>query len=94
MTEATTIRNLLTDDINDFPVNEFMTLHTDQFIDANIFITKIHVSDIVCNTLNDMPHFSSNVALIGQNNVIQCKLNALHLATRKSSHRNIVLQLE
>lgn len=50
-----------------------MTLSTDQTIQSNIFISKFLANDIQTNGINGILEYEKQVALAGQENVIESK---------------------
>lgn len=70
-----TIDSLKTNSINGIPVNELMTVSTDQTITANTMISRIITQrNVQASLLNNMKRFADNVVLLGQDNVIECML--------------------
>lgn len=55
-------------------ISELMTLSTDQIVESNVFIPFIFAdADVHARVFNNMKHFANNVALLGQDNVIDGK---------------------
>lgn len=68
-----TIQNLFTNELNDVDPTDFLTITTNQTIETNIVLSGIHAPELRCGAINGMPRFAENVALIGEDNVINCK---------------------
>lgn len=63
-------------------IDDFLTLSTDQIIDSNVFISKMHVNNIQSKVFNDMKRFAENVAVMGRDNIIEsmcCLFRLIHL---------------
>lgn len=69
-TKRATIQNLFTIDLNGKDPDDFLTITTDQIIETNMFLQGMHVPELKCGAINNMPRFAENVALIGENNII------------------------
>lgn len=67
------IASIIIDDLNGHLPTELMTMSTNQTIESNVYITEILTSDANARIFNDMQYFADNIALIGQNNVIECR---------------------
>lgn len=72
-TNHTKIGNLFTGELNGVNPDDFLTITTPQKIETNLYILGMHVNELQCGALNNMPRFADNVALIGENNVINSK---------------------
>lgn len=70
LTHPTSIRRLFTNELNDVSPDDYLTIETDQTIDSNVFISKIHATEIRSNVINNMPNFAENVVLLGRDNII------------------------
>lgn len=70
LTHPTSIRRLFTNELNEVSPNDFLTIGTDQQIDSNIVISRIHVNDIQSNVINNMQRFAEYVAVIGRDNFV------------------------
>lgn len=67
------IRRLQTDKLNDVSPSDYLTVATDQQIESNVFISKIHVNQIQSAVINNMTRFADFVAVHGKDNVIESK---------------------
>lgn len=70
LTHPTSIRRLFTNELNGVSPTDYLTIGTDQQIDSNIVISRMHVNDIQSNVINNMQRFAEYVAVIGRNNVV------------------------
>lgn len=67
------IISITINDINGYLISEVMTTSTNQAIISNIYISEILTTNANARVLNNMQFFAENIALLGQNNVIECK---------------------
>lgn len=73
------IGSLFTGQLNGVDPDDFLTITTPQRIETNVLISGMHVNELQCGALNNMPRFAENVALIGENNVINSKCGNISL---------------
>lgn len=73
MNGQVTIKSLSTKSIDGIPTDNFMTVSTDQTIEANTMISRILSHDVEAKLFNNMKRFADNVVLLGRDNVIECK---------------------
>lgn len=78
LTHPTLIRRLFTNELNNVSPDDYLTIGTDQKIDSNVFISKVHVNEIRSNVINNMPNFAENVVLLGRDNIINSKADRLY----------------
>lgn len=66
------VNHLEADTVNGWPINQFVTLNTDQTIESDIFITKFFAVNVQANKVNDID-FKRDLVTVTANTIINSK---------------------